>query len=125
MKITYLLLPDGDKLISYHRHDFKSKEIDEGFFAIDGGRDYTKLTGDMSKCKIIDCELEEVFDFIRKDVTFGFNPYLDKASISSISNGIIHFKHLETDEQLKENLIYNMLLLELKHRNESKTTKKE
>jgi len=118
LKITYLLLPDGDKLISYHRHDFKSKEINGDFFAIDGGRDYTKLTGDMSKCKIIDCELEEIFDFIRNDNTL-FNHSLLLKDIST--KNLLEY----TDGNIISNLNKELFLLELKHRDELKRNKKE
>lgn len=36
MKLSYLALPNGKKLIPYHRHDYKSEEIDGVYYFIDG-----------------------------------------------------------------------------------------
>jgi len=36
MKLSYLALPNGKKLIPYHRHDFKSEDIDGVYYFIDG-----------------------------------------------------------------------------------------
>ena len=36
MKLSYFALPNGVKLIPYHRHDFKSEEIDGVYYFIDG-----------------------------------------------------------------------------------------
>lgn len=36
MKLFYLALPNGKKLIPYHRRDYKSKEIEGVYYFIDG-----------------------------------------------------------------------------------------
>ena len=36
MKLSYLALPNGKKLILYHRHDYKCEEIDGVYYFIDG-----------------------------------------------------------------------------------------
>ena len=36
MKLSYLALPNGKKLIPYHRQDYKSEEIDGVYYFIDG-----------------------------------------------------------------------------------------
>ena len=44
MKINYLLLPNGEKLIPYHNHDYKGVEINGEYFFIDGFQDYIRTS---------------------------------------------------------------------------------
>jgi hypothetical protein len=44
MKINYLLLPNGEKLIPYYHYDFKAVEINDVYYFIDGFQDYTRTS---------------------------------------------------------------------------------
>lgn len=44
--ITWVQHPDGTKLFSFHRHDYKTYEADEVSVSIDGGFDYFKGIGE-------------------------------------------------------------------------------
>lgn len=44
MKINYLALPNGEKLIPYHNHDYKGVEINGEYFFIDGFQDYIRTS---------------------------------------------------------------------------------
>lgn len=44
-EVSYLELPNGKKLISYHRHDYKAVTIEGDYYSIDGGQDgYLKIS---------------------------------------------------------------------------------
>ena len=63
MKVAYIQLPDGNKLISYHRHDYKHVEIDEKLYMIDGGQeDYIRSSGDVKFA-----EIDELIETIRNE----------------------------------------------------------
>jgi hypothetical protein len=44
MKLNYLALPNGNKLIPYHNHDFKGEELDGVYYFIDGFQDYIRTS---------------------------------------------------------------------------------
>ena len=120
MKITYLELPDGDKLISYYRHDFKSKEIDGELYYIDGGQSsgYIRVGGNPDKCKTVTVELEEIFDFIRDDMIL-----FSEASPVLLKN--LETDMIEAGTRITEGLLKELCILEIKHRDESKGIKKK
>lgn len=65
MKIHYLDCDSKAKLFSFHRHDYKSIEIDGTEYSLDGGFDYTicSLTGSIKQDKIKNLikDIREVF----------------------------------------------------------------
>lgn len=114
MKITYLELPDGDKLISYYRHDYKSKKIDEELYFIDGGQlDYIRVGGNPNKCKVKQDEIDNLIEFIRNDYT-----PIEKQYLKDVSTKLLE-KCLELNRG--KNLIFTEILkAELKYRNNEK-----
>mgnify|MGYP000470444357 CR=1 FL=1 len=44
MKINYLLLPNGEKLIPYYTHDYKGIELEGVYYFIDGFQDYIRTS---------------------------------------------------------------------------------
>mgnify|MGYP000402614258 CR=1 FL=1 len=44
MKINYLALPNGNKLIPYYNYDYKSEELDGEYYFIDGFQDYIRTS---------------------------------------------------------------------------------
>lgn len=109
MKITYLELPDGDKLISYYRHDFKSKKIDDELYFIDGGQlDYIRVGGNLNKCQIKQDKIDDLIEFIRNDYQPLENKYLKDISIYLIK------KYLKIN---KNSVVFiEILKAELKYR---------
>lgn len=110
MKITYLELPDGNKLISYYRHDYKAKKIDEKLYSIDGGQfsDLLWVNGDMNKCKIKKDEIDDLIEFIRND----YQP-LENQYLKDISTHLLE-KYLKVN---KSNVVFTEIFkAELKYR---------
>ena len=109
MKITYLELPDGDKLISYYRHDYKAKKIDEELYFIDGGQlDYIRVGGNLDKYTVKQDEIDDLIEFIRQD----YVP-IEKQYLKDISTKLLE-KYLELN---KGSVIFTEILkAELKYR---------
>ena len=108
MKITYLGLPDGDKLISYYRHDFKSKKIDNELYFIDGGQlDYIRVGGDINKCHVKQDEIDNLIEFIRQDYQPLENQYLKDISTNLLEKYVkLNTSNIVFTEILKAELKY-------------------
>lgn len=114
MKITYLELPDGDKLISYYRHDYKAKKIDGELYSIDGGQFSNLLwvNGNPDKCKVKQDEIDNLIEFIRND----YVP-IEKQYLKDVSTKLLE-KCLELN---KGSVVFTEILkAELKYRNNGK-----
>lgn len=71
IEIIYLPLPNGEKLVSWHRHDFKSVELPEGYFMIDGGQeDYCRFSSPDSTILPVKEKLLNCFDWVRDSFTW-------------------------------------------------------
>jgi len=139
-KVTYLELPDGEKLISYHRRDYKAKTVGSDYYSIDGGQDgYVRCSGpdynptffekvlDKLKIKKInyfpylkECDLDDCFSQAREEFEWGSN--FDKNGIFFEKTIYRKLKDLETDhiETLVDNytsgFIQRLMLEELEFR---------
>lgn len=89
--VIYLELPNGEKLISYHRHDYRSRQIGEDYYSIDGGQDgYSRVCGPSYKPTLLEkilaflkirkintmpymktCDISECFSQIREELEWG------------------------------------------------------
>lgn len=66
INITYILLPNLDKLVSWYRYEYKSIELPQGFYMIDGGQeDYIRYSTPDSTKPITDT-LDNAFEWIRE-----------------------------------------------------------
>lgn len=63
MKVAYILLPDGNKLISYYRYDYRHVEIDGTLYMIDGGQEgYIRSSGEIRFA-----EIDDIIETIRAE----------------------------------------------------------
>ncbi len=68
--ITYLPLPNGEKLVSWYRHEFKSIEIGEEYFMIDGGQeDYIRYSAPEGIKPLYET-LDISFNWVRDNYTY-------------------------------------------------------
>jgi hypothetical protein len=111
MKINYIQLPTGKKLISYYTHDFKSVEIDGKLYMIDGGQeDYCRYSGDLKQA---DCY--KLIETIREEYLIG------QSLLKNIQTYILQI-HLKRSKQTATNdnramlFFVAMLKSELKYR---------
>lgn len=93
LEVVYLELPNGEKLISYHRHDYKSRVVDGNFYMIDGGQDdyircsapivpftwwrkilnFLKIKSYVPNPQLKTCDVSECFDQVRNEFKWGSN----------------------------------------------------
>lgn len=118
---------DGNGLLfSFHRHDFKSKEIDGVKYFIDGGFDYTRAS---TNGTIKTDTIENMIPYIRKVFKWGsnydkFGKRLPKTKYRILKNlttsHIINIiEHLGNSSKIVE-----IFKQELKFRNETRNTGK-
>ena len=90
MKVAYIQLPDGNKLISYHRHDFKSTEIDGKLYMIDGGQ------GNIIRCsgQVMFAEVDDLIETIRSEYAVKYI-VLKYLTITKIKKVIKYVKNLD------------------------------
>lgn len=63
--LTKMICPDGVELCSRHRHDFLEHTTkDGGYYMLDGGRDYTRWSGD-GREKWVRITTDDDFELIR------------------------------------------------------------
>ena len=108
MKVAYIQLPDGNKLISYHRHDFKSTEIDGKLYMIDGGQ------GDIIRCsgQVMFAEVDDLIEIIRDEFINNYGIKLKNVNISTIKK-YIKYQHTHGDKLVFYTAIFEA---ELKYR---------
>lgn len=68
MKINYLALPNGNKLISYDVHDYKSVEIEGILYMIDGGQEHYIRTSHSNLVK--KASIHKLISVIREEYTW-------------------------------------------------------
>jgi hypothetical protein len=117
MKIIYLELPDGDKLISYHKHDFKSKRIGDDLFFIDCGQnsDYFRVSNPDNKAVFKKEELSDLIEFIREDKTFG--DVLIKNRTTKFIKDFVDKIQTSVNSDLENVFYYQVYKEELNYRN--------
>lgn len=130
IKITYLPLPNGERLVSWHRHDYKVVDLKEGHFMIDGGQDgyyrFSVPTG--STIKPVSEKLEDVFDWVREEFTW--TSIVDANKKRLIKPVTKKLKELDTDHikvlvhYTLDTYMSHLFNLELKYReNESNNSR--
>ncbi|NBX51922.1 hypothetical protein EBT25_18785, partial [bacterium] len=63
--ITGVLCDDGEVLVSRYRHDFVTK----GEISVDGGRDYTKTSGNVTYINVTVVDGEFQFDEVKENAS--------------------------------------------------------
>lgn len=72
-EVVYLVLPNGERLISLYRHNFKNREINGQYYMIDGGQDgYIRysLGTEKPKARVVRKPIAEEIEWLREIVTF-------------------------------------------------------
>lgn len=70
-ELKFMPLPDGTNLVSWHRHDFKTKVIDEKYYIIDGGQeDYVRFSHPTNSNPIVREKLENCIEWVREEFTW-------------------------------------------------------
>ena len=108
MKVAYIQLPDGNKLISYHRYDCKSVEIEGKYYMIDGGQDdIIRCSGDLKFA-----EVDDLIETIRDEFINNYDIKLKNVNISTIKK-YIKYQHNHGDKLVFYTAIFEA---ELKYR---------
>lgn len=97
MKIHYLKCPDGTKLFSLNRHDYRTHLVGDKEYMIDGGFDYIRHSAHGDE-EIVHAEIGDVIEDLRKVFTWGQNydehnnrlPKTIYASLKDLSTGHIY-----------------------------------
>lgn len=117
-RVTYLQLPNKKRLISWHRHDYKSVELDGNTYFIDGGQeDYIRY----SHPHLLKEEyIEDCIDWLREE--FEWTQILDKKGKPLSKPQMKKLKDLGTGhieniiEEIPDGFIKNLFETELKYR---------
>lgn len=130
INITYLPLPNGERLVSWHRHDYNSVNLPEGFFVIDGGQeDYLRYsTPDNLNIVPVSEPLEDCFEWVRESFTW---TSLYDTNMKLLKTPLVRkLKELDTDHLTKlveyrsNSYMKHLFLMELKYReNESNNSR--
>lgn len=114
---VYLKTPNGIKLASYHRHDFKSIDESGETFFIDGGQNsFIRIGG---KCNVIHSTIENEIEWVRGD--FEWTSYTDKKGIrlnEPITKKLkdLDINHVKTLIEYTSNWTSKLMEVELKYR---------
>lgn len=69
--VKFLLFPNGERLVSWHRHDFKVKEYNGKRYGIDGGQDdYVRIMKDDNEVQYTTESLDTAITWVREDFTW-------------------------------------------------------
>lgn len=69
--LQYLLLPNGERLVSWHRHDYKTFEAGSDFYMIDGGQtDYVRYSQPEDWDGLRSEPIEDCIDWVREEFTW-------------------------------------------------------
>lgn len=125
--ITYLELPNGEKLVSWFRHDYQSKEIDGVNIFIDGGQeDYVRYSAPITWFKIQ--YITDAIVWIREQFTWTSNFDKDMNRIEPVKRLLkdLDDNHVEKlIDYTKNNYMTNIFKAELQFRkNESNNSRK-
>lgn len=70
-KLNYLQLPNGERLVSWYRHDFKSFKEGSDLYMIDGGQGgYLRFSQPEDWDGLIEERLEDCFEWVRDEFTW-------------------------------------------------------
>lgn len=122
--ITYLLLPNGEKLVSWSRHDSKSRSLNGNRYFIDGGQEgYYRISGAVD-AKIVTEPLNAALPWVRNEFTWASRldkegNYLEKPVKRKLRE--LDTSHIEAivGTQVLSEFITNLFNLELEYRIEN------
>ena len=119
MKITYLELPDKDKLISYHQHDYKVKYVDGRMFSIDSGQneEFVRICNPENKATFKREELSDLIEFIRNDITF--DSIMLKHRTNEEIDAFLNFRENIKNKKLEKEFYYQVYKEELNYRKQN------
>ncbi|MDC7248504.1 MAG: hypothetical protein PQJ49_01105 [Sphaerochaetaceae bacterium] len=70
-ELQYMQLPNGERLVSWHRHDYKTFEAGSDFYMIDGGQvDYIRYSQPEDWDGLRKERLEDCFNWVREEFTW-------------------------------------------------------
>lgn len=129
--VSYLLLPSGKKLVSWHIHDLKIFEEDGIEYMIDGGQDsgYTRYSDPDNKCEFKNDTIEDSISWIRDSFKWGVGYDKNNKRLSETKEVLLkdldttHIEKILELDKVKGRYIEQFFKEELKYRKNIETNK--
>ncbi len=123
-EIVHLLLPNNERLVSWHVHDYKSIEEGDKYYMIDGGQDslYVRCSYPADGTIVFRESLSTAINWVRS--SFKWTSILDKQGVKLTKPITRLLKDLDTDHILQliqlrdESYLKHIFIMELQHRKE-------
>lgn len=121
--LNQIMTPDGTLLRSTHRHDYRehTDTVTGELYFVDGGLDYQRVAGDMSKAKDLTVYEGDPFDQIRLKFHWGTRGKDGNSNLQWVPLAQMELEHifniLGQGYLTQENQpMYNWMLKEVSHR---------